>query len=79
MSARINVFGIAVMFLLAGISAVSCKKYSARKSDIPFIKCEVCQHIAKALVLHVEEMRRNIAPKKVRIHDDVNPSFGHHA
>ena len=38
---------------------------SARKEDVPFIKCSVCEAIAKQLVRQVKEKREKSAPKKV--------------
>lgn len=38
---------------------------TARKEDVPFIKCSVCEAIAKQLVRQVKEKREKSAPKKV--------------
>lgn len=38
---------------------------TARKGDIPFIKCSVCEAIAKQLARQVKEKREQAAPKKV--------------
>lgn len=38
---------------------------TARKEDIPFIKCSVCEAIAKQLVRQVKEKREKTASKKV--------------
>eukprot|EP00270_Netrium_digitus_P012877 TRINITY_DN4228_c0_g3_i1.p1 TRINITY_DN4228_c0_g3~~TRINITY_DN4228_c0_g3_i1.p1 ORF type:complete len:306 (-),score=69.32 TRINITY_DN4228_c0_g3_i1:391-1197(-) len=37
----------------------------AVKSDIPFIKCSVCQHVAKQLAKHVQRKKDDKAPKKL--------------
>lgn len=38
---------------------------TARKEDIPFIKCSVCEAMAKHLVRQVKEKRENSATKKI--------------
>lgn len=51
-----------------GFRDVEAKKeiITVRKGDIPFIKCSVCEAIAKQLVRQVKERRERAAPKKVR-------------
>jgi len=38
---------------------------TARKEDVPFIKCRVCEAIAKQLIRQVNRERDRVAPKKV--------------
>lgn len=43
----------------------SAKKiYQARKSDVKFIKCEVCELLAKNLLNLVKQKQKELAPKK---------------
>ena len=37
----------------------------ARKEDIPFIKCQVCEKLAKELYEQVKDKQLQISPKKV--------------
>lgn len=37
----------------------------ARKEDIPYIKCHVCEKLAKQLYQQVQKKQAEIAPKKV--------------
>ena len=37
----------------------------ARKEDIPYIKCQVCEKLAKQLYQQVQNKQAEIAPKKV--------------
>jgi hypothetical protein len=67
-------FSMILLLLLAGVfmfgseHAEADKKVvaTARKEDIPFIKCSVCEAMAKHLVRQVKEKRENSATKKVR-------------
>lgn len=38
---------------------------SARKEDIPYIKCQVCEKVAKELYLQVQKKQAQISPKKI--------------
>ena len=40
---------------------------TARKDDIPFIRCSVCEAIAKQLVRQVKEKREKSVSKKVHL------------
>lgn len=39
----------------------------ARKEDVPYIKCQVCEILAKQLYQQVQNKRAEISPKKVSI------------
>ncbi|KAG0620810.1 hypothetical protein M758_4G246300 [Ceratodon purpureus] len=66
-------FSVILLLLLAGVlmfgseHAKAEKKVvaAARKEDIPFIKCSVCEAIAKQLARQVKEKRQNSATKKI--------------
>ncbi|KDP33741.1 hypothetical protein JCGZ_07312 [Jatropha curcas] len=47
--------------------SLSAKKpdLSARKEDIPYIKCQVCEKVAKELYQQVEKKQAQISPKKI--------------
>ncbi|KAJ0724065.1 hypothetical protein HanPI659440_Chr12g0443721 [Helianthus annuus] len=40
----------------------------ARKDDIPFIKCQVCEKLAKELHEQIRDKQDQISPKKVSIY-----------
>lgn len=52
---------------LSNIQVSYCAKQAgvARKEDIPFIKCQVCEKLAKELYLQVIDKQDKIHPKKV--------------
>jgi len=54
---------------ISGLGHAEAKKeiITARKDDIPFIKCSVCEAIAKQLVRQVKEKREKSASKKVQL------------
>ncbi|PKA55920.1 hypothetical protein AXF42_Ash014592 [Apostasia shenzhenica] len=58
---------------LVPFSLVSAKKKaapaSARKDDIPFIKCQVCQKVAYHIYNQVKDKESQISPKKVSEYD----------
>ncbi|XP_044480080.1 uncharacterized protein LOC123206875 [Mangifera indica] len=60
---------IATIFLLSSLIPVSyCAKKPvavARKEDIPFIKCQVCEKLAYQLYQQVQKKQAQISPKKV--------------
>ena len=66
-------FSMVLLLLLAGVlmfGSVHVKAdkkvvATARKEDIPFIKCSVCETIAKQLVRQVKEKREKSPTKKV--------------
>lgn len=71
-------FSILLLLLVAGVlmfgseHARADKKMvaTARKEDIPFIKCSVCEAIAKQLARQVKEKREKSATKKVYLYTD---------
>lgn len=63
-----------LVFLVTSLVASTCvpvslcaKKpvFSARKEDIPYIKCQVCEKVAKELYQLVEKKKAQFLPKKV--------------
>ncbi|KAJ8751080.1 hypothetical protein K2173_016261 [Erythroxylum novogranatense] len=60
---------VAVLILLSWLPVlyVAAKKpvTSARKEDIPFIKCQVCEKLAAELYQQVQKKQSQIAPKKI--------------
>ncbi|CAN6541116.1 unnamed protein product [Malus baccata var. baccata] len=68
--AKLKQILVAISVLLAVLASVpfsECVKKpaaGARKEDIPFIKCQVCEKLASQLHQQVEKKRVEIAPKK---------------
>ena len=62
---------VTIMLLTAALLPVSeCAKKpltSARKEDIPYIKCQVCEKLASELYNQVQSKQSQIAPKKVTL------------
>lgn len=59
---------LSVVLVLACIQTSDCAKKpesGARKEDIPYIKCQVCEKLASQLHSLVQKQRAKIAPKKV--------------
>lgn len=57
-----------VVVILACVSISECAKKPvivARKEDIPYIKCQVCEKLAAQLHHQVEKKQAEIEPKKV--------------
>ena len=62
-----------LLLLLAGVIIFGVKQakaereaaLTARREDVPFIKCRVCEVISKQLVRQVKAKRDKAAPKKV--------------
>ncbi|KAG6492163.1 hypothetical protein ZIOFF_047113 [Zingiber officinale] len=56
-----------LLFLLFPHSLASSKKQSAaaRKDDIPFIKCQVCEKIAHQIIHQVKQKEAQISPKEI--------------
>lgn len=62
-----------LLLLLAGVfifgmeqaEAAGIPVTTARKEDIPFIKCRVCEAMSKQLIRQVNRKRKKIAPTKV--------------
>ncbi|KAJ0953567.1 hypothetical protein HanRHA438_Chr00c62g0860211 [Helianthus annuus] len=71
--AKINqtaIFNLLIICLLLSSSCIQISYSSkspgvARKDDIPFIKCQVCEKLAKQLYEQVRDKQANISPKKV--------------
>lgn len=58
----------AVIILLSCAQIADCLKKPesvARKEDIPYIKCQVCEKLASELYLQVQKKETQISPKKV--------------
>ncbi|KAJ0881905.1 hypothetical protein HanRHA438_Chr10g0479261 [Helianthus annuus] len=70
--AKINqtaIFNLLIICLLLSSSCIQISYSSkspgvARKDDIPFIKCQVCEKLAKQLYEQVRDKQANISPKK---------------
>lgn len=62
---------LSVAFVLLAITwfpTSECSKKpsaAARREDIPYIKCQVCEKLAAQLYYQVEKKQAEIAPKKV--------------
>lgn len=58
----------AVIILLSCAQIADCLKKPesvARKEDIPYIKCQVCEKLASELYLQVQKKETQISPKKI--------------
>ena len=67
-------FWMISLLLLAGVFTLGIKEAqaekktglsTARREDVPFIRCRVCEILSKQLVRQVKEKRDKAAPKKV--------------
>ncbi|KAE8637456.1 uncharacterized protein LOC116406196 [Cucumis sativus] len=59
---------VLVIFIIGLIPTFECSKKpsaAARKEDIPYIKCQVCEKLAAELYHQVEKKQAEIAPKKI--------------
>lgn len=59
---------VASLFISAWVLPAYCSKKpvgKARREDIPYIKCQVCEKLAKQLYHQVQKKQAEIAPKKV--------------
>lgn len=58
---------IYIMFVCTWVPCYCSKKPDgvARKEDIPYIKCGVCQKLANQLYHQVQTKQQQISPKKV--------------
>ncbi|KAJ9538618.1 hypothetical protein OSB04_031351 [Centaurea solstitialis] len=65
------VFSLLILSSLLWIQTSYCAKQAgvARKDDIPFIRCQVCEKLAKELFEQVREKQAKISPKKVSEYD----------
>lgn len=65
---RVFWFLVVSVVLAASIPLSHCSKKPvgiARKEDVPFIKCQVCEKLAKQLYQQVQNKQAEMAPKKV--------------
>lgn len=66
--AKLAAFAILLLFSLAEISIASAKKppaAAARREDVPFIRCQVCEKIAEQIHDQIKKKQSQISPKKV--------------
>lgn len=59
---------VCVLLVSAWIPFSHCSKkpvVGARKEDVPYIKCQVCEKLAAELYQQVQKKQAEIAPKKV--------------
>lgn len=59
---------VSVLVSLALVPISHCAKKPvavARKEDVPYIKCQVCEKLAAQLYHQVQKKQAQIAPKKV--------------
>lgn len=58
---------ICIMFVYSCVPCYCSKKPAggARKEDIPYIKCGVCQKLANQMYQQVQSKQQQISPKKV--------------
>ncbi|KAI9119030.1 hypothetical protein K1719_009705 [Acacia pycnantha] len=59
---------VASLFISACVPPAYCSKKpvgKARREDIPYIKCQVCEKLAKQLYHQVQKKQAEIAPKKI--------------
>lgn len=64
----IVVFVVSAVLMASWVPMIHCSKKpvgAARKEDIPFIKCQVCEMLATQLHRQVEKKQVQISPKKV--------------
>lgn len=77
--AKINavlIFTAAVLLVLAWVPISYGAKKSvlgARKEDIPYIRCQVCEKLASQLYHQVQKKQAQISPKKVGF--NLQPGF----
>ncbi|KAF7819719.1 Pollen-specific protein SF21 [Senna tora] len=60
--------GVLSLIVSAWVPVSHCSKKpvaSARREDIPYIKCQVCEKLAKQLYQQVQKKQAEIAPKKI--------------
>ncbi|XP_023531313.1 uncharacterized protein LOC111793593 [Cucurbita pepo subsp. pepo] len=59
---------VLVLLAIAWVPTFECSKKlsaAARREDVPYIKCQVCEKLAVQLYHQVEKKRAEIAPKKI--------------
>lgn len=59
---------VSVLLALTSLPGSECAKKpvsGARKEDVPYIKCQVCEKLAAQLYHQVQTKRAEISPKKV--------------
>ncbi|KAK1413872.1 hypothetical protein QVD17_29608 [Tagetes erecta] len=71
-----NSFLISLLLCSSWIKITYCSKQAgvARKDDIPFIKCQVCEKLAKELYEQVRDKQAEISPKKISEYDVIEIS-----
>lgn len=65
---QILVLLVSVLLMSTWVPVSLCAKKSvsvARKEDIPYIKCQVCEKLASQLYHQVQTKQAQISPKKV--------------
>ncbi|XP_050375260.1 uncharacterized protein LOC126792823 [Argentina anserina] len=63
---QVSIFTVVLISALVSISECAKKPVTvARKEDVPFIKCQVCEKLAAQLHHQVEKKRAEIEPKKI--------------
>lgn len=65
---KILLLSVAGVFIFGMHRATAERNYAtltARREDIPFIRCRVCEVISKQLVRQVKEKRNKVAPRKI--------------
>ncbi|XP_071715301.1 uncharacterized protein [Rutidosis leptorrhynchoides] len=62
-----------IILCLSNIRISCCAKQAgvARREDIPFIKCQVCEKLAMELYLQVKDKQDKISPKKELVRTNV--------
>ncbi|KAM7255834.1 hypothetical protein ACFE04_011575 [Oxalis oulophora] len=69
MKKQILILTISITLLSTLIPISNCQKNSpqtvARKEDIPYIKCQVCETLASQLYNQVQKQKTQISPKKI--------------
>lgn len=66
LKAILVVVSVLLAFTCIPISECTKKPVSgARKEDVPYIKCQVCEKVAAQLYHQVQKKQAEIAPKKV--------------
>lgn len=65
---RIGVVVLSALIVFSWVPIYQCAKKpvgAARKEDIPYIKCQVCEKLARQLYQQVQDKQAQISPKKV--------------
>ncbi|KAE9464530.1 hypothetical protein C3L33_03579, partial [Rhododendron williamsianum] len=65
---RIGVVVLSALIVFSWVPIYQCAKKpvgAARKEDIPYIKCQVCEKLARQLYQQVQDKQAQISPKKI--------------